>query len=161
MKIIIVLLALLLVGRGSFGQSAEELRVPTRYGTFTLGENQMLLYKGVPLQPPVQGNSGFDLGTPYHIGASDVVLATIFGGTACPYLYQFVTVTKSGAKATQKFGTCNELIRARRSRDSILLTMHGYRGPFEPEAEKKKAQRETHEFVFLDGAVTKDGKPAN
>ncbi len=56
----------------------------------------------------MQANSGIDAGKPFHIGASDVVMVTIIGGTACPYLYHFVTVTQAGAKATKEFGSCNE-----------------------------------------------------
>jgi len=32
--------------------------------------------------------------------------------------------------------------------------MHGYRGPFEPEAERRKAARELRTFVFADGKVS-------
>jgi len=160
MKNAIVLLLLLLTSCSGFAQKAETLRLVTRYGTFTLGENQVLLFDGHRLQPLVQGNSGIDLGTPFRIGDSDAVLVAIFGGTACPYLYHFIIVSKSGAKPTPVFGTCNRATNVRRSGNSILLSMRGYRGPFEPEEERRQALREVHRFAFVDGVITMDGKPA-
>jgi hypothetical protein len=160
MKNAVALAMLLFSSCGGFAQSAGNLQLATRYGTFTLGEDQTLLFHGHPLQPPVQGNNGLDIGTPFHIGESDVVLVTILAGTACPYLYHFITVTRSGAKSTPAFGTCNEAMNLRRSGDSILLEMHGYRGPFEREADRRKAARGIHRFVFQGGRVTKDGRAA-
>jgi len=46
------------------------------------------------------------------------------------------------------------------SGESISLSMDGYRGPFEPEVERRKAVRETLFFVFHNGEVTENGKPA-
>jgi hypothetical protein len=125
-------LVLLMMACGCLAQSAEELRVQTRFGALTLDHKDRLLFRGKLIQPVMQANSGIDAGKPFHIGASDVVLVTIIGGTACPYLYHFVTVTQSGAKATPEFGTCSESLLAERHGDAISLTMHDYRGPFEP-----------------------------
>jgi hypothetical protein len=143
-----------IVCHGAIAQSAQELRVSTRFGPFTLGEGRMLLFKGHPLDPPLKGNSSIDVGEPMRIGETDVVLVTDIGGTACPFLYYFVIATKSGAKATSRFGTCNEATDVRRSGDSISLTMHGFLGPFEPEAQRKKALRQTHVFILRDGVVS-------
>lgn len=141
-------------------QSEQELRVATRFGVLTVGENRMLLFEGHPLEPPVQGNNGLDAGEPFRIGTTDVVLITDFGGTACPYLYHFVTVNKGGARATQSFGTCNQVTEVKRSHDSILVFMHGYRGPFEPAAERRKVAREKHIFEFKDGIVAEKNASA-
>lgn len=141
-------------------QSEQELRLATRFGVLTVGENRMLLFEGHPLEPPVQGNSGLDVGEPFHIGDSDVVLVTIIGGTACPYLYHFVTVNKNEAKATQSFGTCNQTTEVKRRGDSIQISMHGYRGPFEPAAERRKVAREKHIFEFKDGIVAEKNASA-
>jgi len=154
MRTTIMLVTLWLCGN-CLAQLTEDGRVSTRYGTFTLGKRQMLLYNGHPLRPAVQGNNGLDLGSPFHIVNRDVILATIFGGTACPYLYQFITVTKDGASATQQFGTCNEAFSVKRNGDAVSLAMHDYRGPFEPEEEKTAARRRTEIFVFHDGVVSK------
>jgi hypothetical protein len=87
------------------------------------------------------------------------VLVTDNGGTACPALYYFVTVTKSGAKATRAFGTCSDLIKVKRTGDSISVSMPGYRGPFESKRSQNRAARENHVFIYHAGVVTENGKP--
>ena len=156
---ILVLFAMLMTGFAALAQVKDELRVQTRYGALTLDNQDRLVFNGRLIEPIVQANSGMDAGTPIHIGASDVVLVTIIGGTACPYLYHFVTVTKSSAKATPKFGTCNEALLVERRGDSIAMTLHDYRGPFEPQAERRGAEKRTVVFVFRHGVVLKDGGP--
>ena len=150
---------LLTLACGCLAQSAEELRVQTRFGALTLDRKDRLLFKGRVIEPVMQANSGIDVGKPFRIGGSDVVLVTIIGGTACPYLYHFVTVTQSGAKATPEFGTCNESLQTDRKGDAIYLTMHEYRGPFEPEAERKAALKRTVGFVFRGGVVSRASQP--
>jgi hypothetical protein len=149
-------LVVALISVGLSAQSSQELKVATRYGELTIGENMTLLFRGRPLRPTIHGNSGIDLGAPFHIRDTDVVLVSITGGTACPYLYYFVTARKDGAVGTPSFGTCNSSLGIKRTGDSISMSMHGYRGPFEPEAERKKALHETHVFVYQDGVISKD-----
>jgi hypothetical protein len=134
-------------------------RIETRFGTLAVNKDRMLLFKGKPLSPSVQGNSSLDLGTPFRIGATDVVLVTDNGGAACPVLYYFVTVSKSGAKHTPVFGTCEQLSSIKRSGNSILVRMRGFRGPFEPEADRRRAAMQRHLFIFSNGVVTENGKP--
>lgn len=152
-------IAVLILVSGAFAQKSEELQARTRFGTFELDREGTLAFKGHRLEPPIKVNSGMDLSEPYRIGETDVVLVTVIGGTACPYLYYFASATKSGAKATSAFGTCNEATNTERKGDSISVTMHGFLGPFEPETQRRKAFGETHVFVFRDGAVTEKGKP--
>jgi hypothetical protein len=154
----ILFVALLVVSCGCLAQSAEELRVQTRFGVLSLDNKDRLLFKDRLIEPVMQANSGMDAGKPFHVGNSDVVLVTIIGGTACPFLYHFVTLTQSGAKATNSFGTCNEAQLVESKGDSISLTMHDYRGPFEPEAERAAAFKRTVIFVFRDGVILRDGK---
>lgn len=149
--------AALAILSGAFAQNSQELVSRTRFGTLEMDHGKVI-FKGQPLEPPIRMNSGMDLGEPFHIGATDVVLVTNYGGTACPAQYYFVTASKSGAKGTPAFGTCNDDATVKRMGDSILVTMHGYRGPFEPEAERTKAAHQTHVFAFRDGAVTERGR---
>lgn len=159
-KLLIGPAMLLVAGAGAFAQLPQEpQKTSTRFGSLTVNDKRMLLFKGRPLDPPIEGNSSLDLGEPFRIGSADVVLVTDNGGTACPFLYYFVTVNRSGAKATPSFGTCGELASLKRTGNAVSLTMPGYRGPFEPEAEKRKAARQRHVFVFRSGGVTEDGKP--
>jgi hypothetical protein len=150
---------LLMMAGGCLAQSGEELRVQTRFGVLSLDNQDRLLFKDRLIKPVMKANSGFDVGKPFRIGASDGVLVTIIGGTACPYLYHLVTVSQAGAKATNSFGTCNEARSVERKGDSISLTMHDYRGPFEPEADRNAALKRTVVFIFRDGVVSRDGKP--
>lgn len=153
MRRILLGTTVLIIMSSALAQNSQELESRTRFGTLEMDHGK-LVFKGQPLEPPIRMNAGMDLSEPFHIGATDVVLVTNYGGTACPAEYYFVTVSKFGAKGTAAFGTCNDDATTRRSGDSILVTMHGFRGPFEPAAERTKAARETHVFVYRDGVVT-------
>jgi hypothetical protein len=100
-----------------------------------------------------------DLSEPYQIGSSDIVLVTDNGGTSCPALYYFVTVTKSGAKATPSFGSCSDLIKIKRMGDSVSVSMPGYAGPLESNRAQTRASRERHVFIYRAGVVAENGKP--
>ncbi|HEY1261999.1 MAG TPA: hypothetical protein VGF06_00660 [Terriglobales bacterium] len=140
-------------------QSADEIHSTTRFGVLTLDSDDYVQFKGHRLSPAMQKNNSIELSDAYSVGTSDVVLVTIIGGTACPYLYHFVTVTKHGATATRAFGTCNQADDVERVSTSIVVKMHGFLGPFEPEPSRKRAFKEQHTFFFKNGVLTKDGKP--
>ena len=70
-----------------------------------------------------------------------------------------VTVTKSGVRVTPSFGTCSDLIRIKRSADSISVSMPGYRGPAEAKQAQLRAARERHVFNYHAGKVTENGRP--
>jgi len=155
---VLCIVGLLGITTASPCQAVDEVHSTTRFGTLTLDKENYVQFKGHRLSPAMQANNSIDLGEPYPIGVSDVVLVTIIGGTACPYLYHFVVVTKEGARATREFGTCNESEEVERKGASIEVHMHGFLGPFEPEPARKKAFRENHTFVFKDGVITDNGK---
>jgi hypothetical protein len=154
---------LALVGSEARAQSAPAYRVATRFGELSVRRDEVLRFNERPLEPLLKGNNGLYVGKPFVIGEADVVLVTVVGGTACPDLYWFVTVTRAGASATPSFGTCSVALSVTRAGDTIAVSMRGYRGPFEPEAERAKAAAQTHVFVFHDGVVTEDAAthPAN
>jgi hypothetical protein len=133
--------------------------VSTRFGKLDVNSEKILTFKGRPVNPVVQGNDSLSLLDKFSIGATDVVLIRVDGGTACPALYHFVTVSATGAKATKFFGTCSDQAEAARKGDAITLTMPGFEGPFESAAKQVKAEKERHVFVFRNGAVTENGKP--
>lgn len=120
----------------------------------TVSAGGELLFHTYPLQPPIHANSSLEIGRVFHMEGSDVVLVKDTGGTACPYLYYLVTIRDSKAEATPEFGSCTEVVGASRKGNSIVLTMHGYRGPFEPEADRRRAARELRTFVFADSKVS-------
>lgn len=144
----LLLCLLIALGSGSPAQTS------TASDGLTVSAHGELLYRNRPLQPPIHANNSLEIGKAFHMDSADVILVTDNGGTACPYLYYLVTVQHSHADATPAFGTCNSVVSAERKGTSIVLTMHGYRGPFEPEAERRKASRELHTFVFVDGKIS-------
>jgi hypothetical protein len=161
MRTLIPGLTLLLVtSAGVCAQVPQESQdVSMRFGALTVNGEKELLYKGRSLRPQIVGNNSLDLGEPISIGATDVVLVTDNGGTACPYMFYFVTISSSGAKATRPFGTCGEFVSMKHTGNSISLTMQGFQGPFEPEAEQVKAARQRHVFLYRGGVVTENGRP--
>ena len=129
-KILLAVAALVMAGSSAFAQFSglpqEPQETSTRFGALRVGKDRVLLFKGRPLQPRIEGNNSLNLGEPFRLGATDVVLVTDNGGTACPTLYYFVSVTNSGAKATPAFGTCAELTSLKRVGNSISVTMPGF-----------------------------------
>ena len=154
MRKYIIGFALLLIA----GTSALAQETTTRFGALTVNDDKMLLFKGHPLKPPIEGNNSLDVGEPYQIGSTDVVLITNNGGTACPSLYYLVTISASGAKSSPLFGTCAEVTTVKRTGDSISVYMPGFQGPFESQRKQLRAAREKHVFIFRAGVVTENGK---
>ena len=162
-RLTVAIILLTVAGAGArtqfSGSPQETQETRTRFGLLTVGEDRMLLFEGRELDPPLIGNNSLTLGEPLRIGPTDLVVITDSGGTGCPFMYYVVSVTNSGAKATPAFGTCAELTGVRRKGDSLELRMPGFRGPFEPQAARRRAERERHIFVFRAGVVTENGKP--
>ena len=156
-KFIFIITLLLFVSAGALAQ--ETTTINTRFGVLTVSDAGVLLFKGTAVQPKIEANNSLDLSEPYQIGASDVVLVTDNGGTACPALYYFVTVTKSGAKVSPAFGSCSDLITVKRNGESISVSMPGYQGPSESKRAQLRAARERHVFIYHAGVVTENGKP--
>lgn len=127
--------------------------IPTRFGALKINDENVLLYKNRPLNPEIQGNNSLSVVGTYQLGNSDVVLVQNNGGTDCPALLYFVTVSASGVKATPAFGTCNDLINVKQIADSISVTMPGFMGPFESKAAQRKAAKDKHVYVFKDGGL--------
>ena len=156
-KYIFGIALLLLAGTSALAQ--EENTITTRFGALTISDAGTLLFKGNPFDPPFKPENSLGLSERYQIGATDVVLVTDNGGTACPAIYYFVTVKKSGAKITPAFGTCSDLIKIKRTGDSISVSMPGYQGPFNSKRAQLRAGRERHVFIYRAGVVTENGKP--
>lgn len=141
----------------SFSGFAED--IPTRFGSLKVNDENILLYKNRPLNPEIQGNNSLSVIGIYQFENSDAVLIQNNGGTACPALLHFVSISKSGAKATSEFGTCSDIIEAKQVADSIFVTMPGFTGPFESKAAQRKAAREKHVYIFKGGVLSENGKP--
>lgn len=159
-KLIIGLAAMFIFGGSTSSVSPQEAKeVSTRFGVLSVDEDRILLFKGQPLDPPIEGNNSLDLGELTSIGPTDVVLVTNNGGTGCPFTYYFVSTSASGAKGTPFFGTCNQLISMKRQGDLIVLILPGFYGPAMPAAARRRAEKQRHVFVYRGGVVYKNGKP--
>jgi hypothetical protein len=133
--------------------------IVTRFGSLTINNENILLFKGRPFTPQIQGNNSLSLAKKIQMDKKDVILIEDNGGTSCPSQYYFVTMSASGAKATPAFGTCSDLIKIKQKGDIITVSMPGFKGSFEPAREQKKAAKEKHIFTFKDDIVTENGKP--
>jgi hypothetical protein len=149
-------LSLSLLSLASFAHAEN---ISTRFGTLSINNEHMLLYKNRPLNPEIHGNNSLSVIGTYQLGSSDVVLIRDNGGSSCPAQFYFVTTSASGVKASSAFGTCTDLIEVKPMADSILVTMRGFRGPAAPQAEQRKSVKEKHVYVFKAGALTENGKP--
>lgn len=162
-KLIIGLAMLFAAGAGAYAQITQMPQEPqessTRFGSLTVGKDKKLLFKGRPLTPSIDGNNGLNLGELFRINDTDVVLVMDNGGSACPFMYYFITVSEAGAKATPAFGTCGELSRVKRTGGTFTVFMPGFRGPLESKRKREKAAKETHVFIFRDGVLVEGGKP--
>lgn len=107
----------------------------------------------------VQGNSALQVVAHFELdGGQDIVLLQDTGGTACPALYRFATLTPQGIAVTQTFGTCSDLAAVTfdetpSGMPEPLLTMTGFLGPFEPEEAQQRTRMQLHRFALRQGQV--------
>lgn len=109
----------------------QELPFKSRCGVVAKGENNSLVVGGKPTTPPI--NAGYSLEIVDYLQQenSDVLLVrTNSGGTACPSMYHYVTLSQDGAKSTEEFGTCSDLIKTYKSiTQGIIATLPTRDGP--------------------------------
>ncbi len=138
-----------------------EKKLKTRFGVVSVREDDnLLLFKGKPVAPAIEGNSSLAIVANYEIGQTDVLLLQDNGGTACPALFRFITVSAAGLRTTPEFGSCSDIIYP--SMDSktstVTVTMNGFMGPANSEADKNKAYMTKTVFRFANGQMTENGK---
>lgn len=105
----------------------------------------------------VQGNNALDLVAHFELEGRDIVLLQDTGGTGCPALYRFATLTPQGITITPEFGTCSGIATATLqaahpgSAPEPLVTMTGSQGPQEPLLEQQRARMRLYRFVLRQG----------
>lgn len=114
-------------------------------------------------QPPgttevVQGNNALDLVAHFELEDRDIVLLQDTGGTGCPALYRFATMSLQGISVTPEFGTCSgiasaTLQAAEGNTYEPVVTMTGSQGPHEPLLEQQRALMRLYRFVMRQGHV--------
>lgn len=108
---------------------------------------------------PVQGNTKLELVAHMELAEQDIVLLQSTGGTACPALYRFATLTQNGIKVTSEFGSCSDIAaitfpsEEAGATSAPVLSMPGFKGPFEPQQDKERAARQLHQFSLLQGHI--------
>lgn len=107
---------------------------------------------------PVQGNSALHIVAHFELEGQDIVLLQDTGGTACPALYRFATLSPQGIGVTPEFGTCTNIAtvaidEGHGGSHEPIVTMNGSRGPLEPEEEQRRAHMQLHRSVLRQGEV--------
>ena len=142
---------------------APEAQVKTRFGEVVVQEgDSSVLVNGQTVLPAQEEPVSIVRNAP--VGAEDVLLLQSGSGTACPALFQVLVVSAQGVQVSPKFGSCSDLVFAvveekRNQAPRLSIRMLGFAGPFEPEEEQRKAALKMVEFVYQQGALTRDGKP--
>ena len=109
-----------------------------------------------PPAEPVQGNAALHVVAHFELEQGpDIVLLQDTGGTACPALYRFATLTPQGIAVTPEFGTCSDL-----SAVTLESTPDGTQEPrlivvgaLDPAARGQKPRLRLHHFVLRQGQV--------
>ncbi len=118
-----------------------ESAVKTRFGTVSVrDDDKVLLLKGKPVQPAIEGNSNLHIVARYEWGADDVLLLQDTGGSACPAQFRILQLSAKGLKTSPAFGTCSDLIYPGfDAKTGVTVAMVGFAGPFDSAAAQKKA----------------------
>jgi hypothetical protein len=130
--------------------------IATRFGPMKAGEFGAVSYKGKEV---TAGNNSLVLIKKVQIGDADVFLFQDNGGNWCSTLYRFVTVTASGAKVSEDFGTCNGQTNVSQDGENVRVDIPGCKyvagGSCAAGSEKTKCS-----FIYKAGVVTQSNKTA-
>ena len=105
---------------------AGSVQVTTRFGALTVETiagrvnfQGRVLYEGRPLHPDVRGNNALYVAQKFQLAGSDAVLFRDAGGTACPDLWYFVSVSPFGRSLNARVRKLRQLggSEAKRSDD--------------------------------------------
>ena len=140
-----------------------EMQVKTRFGVVAVQEgDSSVVLNGQTVLPPQEESVRIVRHAP--VGAEDVLLLQSGSGTACPAVLKVLVVSAQGVLVSPKFGSCSDRVFAvvedkPNMAPKLSIRMLGFAGPFEPEEEQRKAAQKMVEFVYQQGALTRDGKP--
>lgn len=140
-RLLRTLVAATLFACAGAGVAADQLN--TRYGSLRVSGDSELLLNNKLLTPVVVGNTSLNIEESVDLGQQVLVLTINRGGTACPALFNFVTLDARAARTFPTFGTCSDIYQIRQSNRSVIVTMQGQDG--------------LHEYVFADGVLTDNG----
>lgn len=124
---------------------AFETFLQTKFGTLSVDEEHVLHFNGKPVAPGVMGNSSLYIGPAYQVGNKILTMTTNMGGTACPELFNIITISQNKAVSSPTFGTCSEASSVQLVNQSLIVEMPDHQGI-------------THKYVFAEGVLTEKGK---
>jgi len=138
--------------------SASLENIPTRYGKLQINKEKTpneILYNGKTITSVDEEYLSIE--KTFQLQDKDLYLIqSSSGGTACPAKYYFVTITQNGFNLTPSFGTCTDKINTKKIDNTILVTMSGFVGPFESEADQQKASSITVSYKYIDGKIIEE-----
>ena len=141
----------LLMGSSAADSNAADLE--TRYGRLTTDDQNLLIFRDVPVRPRVEGNNFLTFENKFEFPGYDLVLVQDVGGTACPAQYYVVKLSRDGAVATASFGTCTVLIAVKRTAKGIIVQMPGFFGPYEGRAAHARAAKQLFIYTYGSGKI--------
>ena len=138
-----------------------EKTMKTRYGVLSVREEgNVLLFKGKPVTPVIDGNASLSIVASYELGKNDVFLLQDTGGASCPALYRFVTINAAGLRTTPEFGTCSDIIYPTSDlKEGVMVAMVGIAGKIAFSEANDKTALKTVFYKYLNGQIFENGKP--
>jgi hypothetical protein len=133
--------------------AGHQQAMDTRRGPVAIGDDGTLRWRGRPVLPAVQANNSLSLVARHEVGRADVLLLQNHGGSACPALYRFITVSPSGITASPEFGTCSDLIYPTSNERGVTVAMPAFAGPGQRAAPRRRVV-----YRFENGRVTENGR---
>lgn len=130
----------------------------TRFGTIEVNESKELIFNGKQVSPDLVGNSALRILAVHAVGQTDLVLVEDEGGSACPFQFNVVTLSKHQAVVSPTFGTCSEPRTVKLLPQGLLISMVGFMGPAAQPRDRERAGRKKFVYEFKRGVLTENGK---
>lgn len=111
---------------------------------------------------PIQGNFSLNVAAHFAMEDRDIVLLQNTGGTACPALYRFATLTADGIAVTPEFGSCSDIaaITLQKRTGHLpepLLSVVASQGSFSTQEEQQQLLQQPSRYRLRDGQIQKIG----
>ena len=140
-----IALAGLLVAAGVQAQGYAT-SAKTKFGTLSVGPNQVLQFNGKPVQPEVVGRSGLAIEQTWDMGDQVWALVDSFDGGNCPQVLHVITMDARGAKASPTIASCSEIKDVQMVNQSLVINVEG------------DGAKESHKYVYAHGTLTDNGR---
>ena len=112
-----------------------------------------------PAQVAIEGNNSLRLVASFENKTEDIIVLQNTGGSACPALFRFATISGAGIHISPEFGTCSGIFVVGQSKNddqAITLTMTGFDGPFEPIEQQQKSHLTKVVYHYAKNSPTKE-----